>query len=774
MMRGEPLVPTARACASLSVALKGFLIVSCFVTGCSTAPEQTSQETQAATACNAEALMGFEALGNWVGSHSTLSLSTRRIQGNGAIRVHGCAHLELRSVATCARPVTPGSIAFYLASTSTSSAASTVTASLRVEAPARGLAPTLVGKREVRIAENGSFVRVEMAVPSNIGAKVNGATDLRFTFAIDSPGTSSADYIVDDLSMSDAPTTAVEGSGDLQTINLSFEYPSTVDVMQLALLGQQRLVIGDRAKIVKPGGFAMTASMGGQTTKLGVEAKAGTIVSVPNVALADRSTVTGDVISGGTIARGNSVVVTGQSRTAVTLLPAKIFSWTVQFRASSTQVQLEPKASRTLAPGPYANVVVKNGATLTLTTGTYYFDSFDLDPNGKLIVVNDTGPIVVYVRNSIIWHGVLQYLGRAGDLMIVSTGATAFAVESSFDGTIVAPLADVRMGVGNTPHSGALFARSVQIDPGVTFNARVPLNLVTALSGANGAGDKTTCGITLTQTTFGQTASARDLQEALLRYCGGSDAGPCETTLLSQINVDYQLAATQLVRATMTPSKHMAFMLDRERKKQQIHGNEALACSILNSDPDGDFVPTPRDGCPGTPQLTATLDNGCTDPASPAAPALGDILAAVPSLAISGDARCFSAPSPKPASPFGAWRFPSDPSVGKAIWISRDSDTSGCPLWYMIQAKLTDGSFQTVAFRPEQDTNVAWLQRASNILQFNIHTSDAGGRGAWANYAVFTDRYRVQVVNAAGRRSRWSNWYRPGQEGCAAGACQDF
>ena len=50
-------------------------------------------------------------------------------------------------------------------------------------------------------------------------------------------------------------------------------------------------------------------------------------------------------------------------------------SWSITFPSSTTNVQLQPGQTRTLTPGGYATVSVASNATLTLQSGTYYFDA---------------------------------------------------------------------------------------------------------------------------------------------------------------------------------------------------------------------------------------------------------------------------------------------------------------------------------------------------------------------------------------------------------------
>jgi hypothetical protein len=772
------------------------LVVAC---GTTKSEDGVALVSQAVTTCDSSAIFGFESASSWTPTGATVATNTRRIQGATSLGVQGSAHIELKSVASCSLGTKYDSLGFYVAGSSTTATESKAKISVRFDSVSRGVSAAVLGTVPITVPAQGHFARVELKWPSNIASALSTPyTDLRITLILDAVGASSQSYLVDDLSFHVAPVAPAATSGTVVSRTIDLNYPSTSDIFQLSLLGQQSLSIADAAKIQgATGGFATSASVGATQTAIGVEAQTGTLLSVPKVVLADRAIVNGNVVTGSNLSCGTTTIVagkvtcsngakvTGTGQIGAPLAPPKTLSWKIDFQQGTTPLILDRNVQRSAAPGAYSTVQVQDGAKLTLSTGTYHFQSLTLEQNSILSLITDQGPVVIYVRDTIAYRTKLEFLGRKGDFVLTMLGTTPFAIETPFDGILVSPKADVRFGVGSTPHAGAAFAKALSIDPRVVFSGRNALPLIGVIYGP-GAGtgpgsgpttpipDKGACANALTSSPTGLAMSPRDLQEALLRYCGGTDTGPCETALLAQINLDYFTAAGQAIRKEMPLPKHAALMADRERKTQLIHGNETLSCQILAGDPDGDLVPPPLDSCPNTPPLTATLANGCTDPVLPKTPPIDEVLAGLPKAAIGADPRCVGAPSPSVASPFGAWRYPSDPSVGKSIWISKDPDTSSCPKWYFVEVLLTDGTLQTVGFSPNEDVTLPWIQRASNILQFNVHTSDPKGRGAWANYGVYTKRYRVLVVNAAGRKSAWSNWFKPGQEGCAAGACSDF
>lgn len=717
-------------------------------------------------ACSSGALFGFENTTSWTATGGTLAASTRRVEGERAVRIEGGADLTVQSAAACLDGANYGRIAFYLSNT-TVAAAQPVTVSVELTSPSRGLAAAAVGSVIVGGLGNGLFRRVELGLPASIATKLaTTATDLRVKLTLRAPGGTQS-LLLDGLNFDAAPLAAATGAPTESHV-VSVPYPSAVGFLDTALSANAGLTIADRAQVLKPSsGFASIVSTAGPATEIGTEARVGNVTSIPSVMLRDRASINGTVTTSGTLLRGAGTTITGTVTTGATV-PLNTLSWQVQFQQGTEQLALEPAVDRTAAPGPYGQVVLKNTSKLRLQTGTYYFRSLDVQSGANLILNTSGGPVVIYVRDSVNMRGTLSYTGRSGDLLLVYLGTPELAFDTTFSGVLVAPNANVRFGVGSSSHSGAAFAKFVRLDPQAKFTHQAALPLLA------GTPSPRECADLLSASAYAQSASQVAFQEALLRYCGGSDAGPCETTLLARINVDYYTAAARLLQDGITTKQHLALMMDRERKVQLIHGNEALSCAIVNGDADGDFVPVPQDLCPNTPPLTATLENGCTDPVLPGAPPIEDVKRALPDIAIPGDPRCKNAPLPTIPSPFGAWRHPPDASVGKALWISRDdNEGSGCQIWYQLEGLLTDGSMQTAVFTAADDRTLPWIQKPANTLQFNVKVSDGGGRGAWARYDVWTQRYRVRAFNAAGLRSGWSDWFRPGSETCAAGTC-DF
>lgn len=254
-------------------------------------------------------------------------------------------------------------------------------------------------------------------------------------------------------------------------LRISIPVPSGSDFRRTALGSSGTLQIGDRASIkAASGGFAAMSNTGIVLSDVGVESQVGDVTSVARVSLHDRARVTGSVVSGDTVAQGSGVTVTGSVTMNQAFAPPDVAAWRIQFPSSSQNITLLQGQSANLAPGAYSHVTVNSSAHITLRSGTYFLDQLDLEPQAAVTLDESAGPIFIYVQTSIIYRGTVTG-GTADKLLLAYLGSQPVTViESSFNGTFVAPAAPVRFGVGGISHSGAIFAKDLQIDPDVRFS----------------------------------------------------------------------------------------------------------------------------------------------------------------------------------------------------------------------------------------------------------------------------------------------------------------
>ena len=563
------------------------------------------------------------------------------------------------------------------------------------------------------------------------------------------------------------------------TLTITLQTPKSILPAAVTLGAMGSITIGGGATIAGAGTALSTiTNVGSGGVSIQPAAVLGSLWSTSNVTISSRVHALGTIHATSVNPPPDATVHIDHGIDLTTpLTPAVVTSWSVTYpSATVANISVPPNQVMAKPPARYGTVLVGAGATLSLTTGTYYFDTLDIEPNAKLSLTQTAGPILVYVRTSLIYHGaiVTSPTGSTPDFLLGYFGTGAVTADSTFSGTLVALSAAVTLRAVTGGHAGAFFAKSFVIDANTVINYRAP-NAILAAQGTT----------TLTRGACASSiipndalaAGPRELQyqQDLIRYCTGTDIPACEVTLRARMNVDFYTAAAMLYTNRIATGTYLQVLRDRDAALTRFQINPTLGCSVVAHDADGDYVPDSGDSCPTTPPLTPVLANGCSNTQVPPGPSATDVQGIIKNLGVNLDPRCFNAPVPAVPAPLGAWRLPSDPSVGKAVWLSRNPVGSQCPLYYQIEVVLTDGlGVRTVTFQDSEDTTLPWITRPAGAVQFNIHTADPGNRGTWASYGVYTRSYRARAFNAGGRRSDWSDYTSAGREDCVVGeACVD-
>jgi serine protease len=258
----------------------------------------------------------------------------------------------------------------------------------------------------------------------------------------------------------------------IQSQRISLTLPSSVDFRSVAAASGSAFLVGDRAQLLNPsGGFAPSSHAGPSVATYGYDTRVGSITSIGPVKLLDRASVSGSVTTGQQVTYGHnpgSVVVSGPITTNAPLTPPSLIQWNVPFNVVTNNVTVT-QGTNSLAPGSYGSVTLQSGG-LTLRAGTYYIDRLTLEPNTTFTINSSAGPVFLYVRSSLIFRA--NMVGAPDKLLLGYLGTQLANLERTFSGTIVAPNARVRLAVGNTPHTGAVLAKEVELDPGVKLTFR--------------------------------------------------------------------------------------------------------------------------------------------------------------------------------------------------------------------------------------------------------------------------------------------------------------
>ena len=730
-----------------------------------------------------ERILGFESTGDWSATAGTLSLDSRHVEGSFSLGVSGIGYTEISSALLPSLGQATGTVAFELLLPAGQPNPWWYGAvQLYLDLPSQGINHQFVGQKDLLGLPLDTFNHVEFSLPTDVLAALGRTyTDLRFQLVLNVPS-GTGTYLFDRLFVATATAPSQDGGtggsggqpGTPTTVSIIL--PPGATSQTLALAADGTLLIDDRASVQLPSGApAEVSNMGSQDTNIGVEARTGGIWSQGRVVLRDRAQVLGFIRTAGTVEQGQQVSVTGSVEQGLSLTPPQIISWQASLPSNALPAVMVPPDTQwpLLEPGSYESATVESRSTLPLRPGEYVFGSLELRPQSTVWVDDRDGPVVLYVRNQFIYRGGFVALeGGQPDLVVVFLGTDPVVIESPFAGTVVAPNARVELGtVGPPGHSGAFFAKDLEVRPDTLVTERPPLALL--LLAPPGLSD---CAA-LVQPREDLTGRDREVayQASLLRYCFMPGVSACRAALTARANADYTAAALRVVSGSFTPAQYLAVSRDRRQRLAAAVVNPTLAADLCSGeDTDGDWVPGASDQCPDTPDLTATDAQGCPIPL-PDAPSAADVNQVLMNMGVVVHQVCLDSKMPGLVVP-GGFYWPSHPERGSYIVASRVTDRSpGCPLWYQFQIELLDASGiagdYMVAFKEEEAVpdlvGIPGRPVPPAFIQFNPLPTESGARHALATAGgVYSARMRARAVLGNGIRGPWSNWKITTQRDC--------
>ena len=260
--------------------------------------------------------------------------------------------------------------------------------------------------------------------------------------------------------------------GDPAKIPPSLDDPA-VSLINLCLFATGNLQIADRVQLKKSdGSSAPIGNAGTVETNIGAGATVGAVSSRAPVVLRSGARVNGALTTGQTVTRQNGTVVTGPI-VEHSFIALPHLALAVAFPPSHAgAVVVGPGQTRTLTPGAYGALTVQSRATLSLSTGTYYFDSLDVEPQATLSCSSKAGQIVIYVKDNVIFRGTIaEHTAPTPRLFLGVVGTSSVAIEAPFKGTLVAPNAPINLAtVGAPGHTGAFFGKDITVQPDNTVS----------------------------------------------------------------------------------------------------------------------------------------------------------------------------------------------------------------------------------------------------------------------------------------------------------------
>jgi Cellulose binding domain/HYR domain len=210
------------------------------------------------------------------------------------------------------------------------------------------------------------------------------------------------------------------------------------------------------------GGGGQILNSGNGQTHLGVASTSGSIISVAPVTLLDRAKVTGNIVSHG----------------GITVPPTASVSGTRTLNANVVLPPLPPLPAfppptggnitvnngvQPLTPGSYGTVTLNSGATLIMSAGDFFFQSFLINSsvNVKVQVSPNTR---VFVQNQFAFRSPFVNAGGTLQPILVGFAGANLTVETTFNGTLLAPNASVIFGIGSgINYRGSFYAKNIEV-----------------------------------------------------------------------------------------------------------------------------------------------------------------------------------------------------------------------------------------------------------------------------------------------------------------------
>jgi hypothetical protein len=218
--------------------------------------------------------------------------------------------------------------------------------------------------------------------------------------------------------------------------------------------------------------YGMVGSTGTTRVEIHNSAEVGNAYSNDHLWLHDNSSIHGDIWSPNEKETQNINTVTIDGIWHEASVPENIFSWRYDIpEAVNDGVFLTSGQSLDgpLAPGRYSTLQLHAQTSVTLTSGVYVFDAFQIESDAEIVLDDSNGAIFIYViadTNYWMRGDMTPANGDYARVLLAYTGFQDQFIEKRFVGTIVSPNAKMVVRSAPEPHKGAIFAKDIEIDTG--------------------------------------------------------------------------------------------------------------------------------------------------------------------------------------------------------------------------------------------------------------------------------------------------------------------
>ncbi len=223
-------------------------------------------------------------------------------------------------------------------------------------------------------------------------------------------------------------------------------------------------LVDDRAQVQNSsGGFASVLNSGPGATQIGNGARTGSVLSVGPIDILHQAVVTGSVESASTVMKDSDATVTGATTMHGTVALPALPTLPAFPAPAGGPLTVNSGTTRSLAPGSYTQGMV-NGGALILAAGSYFFQSLTLNSGSTVRAIPTTE---IFVENTLVFNAPIRATsGTALQPVLLGFAGQNLSLTAQFNGTLIAPNADVDFGTGSgVTYTGSFFGRILEITP---------------------------------------------------------------------------------------------------------------------------------------------------------------------------------------------------------------------------------------------------------------------------------------------------------------------
>jgi len=265
-------------------------------------------------------------------------------------------------------------------------------------------------------------------------------------------------------------------------VNVNLTLPAGVNSSSVLLAASNQLTLNGAGTVGNASRLTAIAGLG-SNTQLMIQAGSqifGNIISGSLVTVSSNATVFGSARSGGDVVIQPGAEVLG-SVTRNSAPGQSGLDWVVNWpNDAGTAVNREPlngtltagAPGEAIAPGHYSTFNIKSRNRMKFSTGTYFIETFNLEPSAEIMIDSSKGSVIVYVKSSFRYYGsflpVRNSAGvpivREGGVRVVYLGTSAADITGPFVGVLLAPNADINLNSPNSgQHKGGFFGHNITV-----------------------------------------------------------------------------------------------------------------------------------------------------------------------------------------------------------------------------------------------------------------------------------------------------------------------